>query len=80
MENKEEPKKPMNPWGYAMMTALLLAVLSAGIFIGMTKDDRLNTIVSHVSSQGWFVTTVVLLAVFYITSRMFKNRDKTKYR
>ena len=80
MENKEEPKKPMNPWGYAMMTALLLAVLSAGIFIGMTKDDRLNTIVSHVSSQGWLVTTVVLLAVFYITSRMFKKRDKSKYR
>ena len=80
MENKEEPKKPMNPWGYIMMAALLLAVLSAGIFIGMTKDDRLNAIASHVSSKGWFVTTVVLLAVFYITSRMFKNRDKTKYR
>jgi purine-cytosine permease-like protein len=80
MENKEQPKKPMSPWGYIMMTALLLSVLSTGIFIGMSKGDMLNTIVSHVSSQGWAIVTVVLLFIYYITSRLFKNRDKSKYR
>ena len=80
MENREEPKKPTSPWGYVMMTALLLAVLSEGIFIGMTKGDALNAIVSHVSSQGWSIISVVLLFVFFITSRIYKNRDKSKYR
>ena len=80
MDNKEEPKKPTSPWGYIMMIALLLAVLSIGIFIGMAKGDTLNTIASHISSNGWTVIAVVLLFVMFIASRMFKNRDKSKYK
>jgi uncharacterized membrane protein (DUF2068 family) len=80
MENKEEPKKPTSPWGYIMMTALLLAVLSVGIFIGLDNDDKLHSIVVHISSSGWLKISVGLLAVMFIASRMFKNRDKSKYK
>ena len=80
MENKEEAKKPTSPWGYLMMAALLLAVLSLGIYIGLTKGDTMNTLASHISSQGWAIITIVLLFVMFICSRMFKKRNKTIYK
>ena len=80
MENKEESKKPMNPWGYVMMTTLLLAVLSIGIYIGLTKGDMMNTLASHISSEGWAIIAAVLLAAMFISSRIFKKRNKSVYK
>jgi len=78
-ENKEQPKK-QNIWGLIMLIALLFAMLSIGIYIGTDSNDMLHSVVVHIGSLGWLKISVLLLVIFTIADKMFKKRDKSKYK
>ena len=78
-ENKEHPKK-QNIWGFIMLIALIFEMLSIGIYFGIYIGTNSNDILHHINSLGWIKIAILLLVIFVIADKMYKKRDKTKYK